>query len=125
MLAYFSVEGVVDGFLQPTKMKAYLGAKEIKITWQPPLHTKRGTMAYQVEWREKSKPAAVTNKAETKGHTYTITHLQANTEYDVRVLAYPPGAMPTIPEEGNKAEGVYFVTTFASSSRYVHFGYSD
>ncbi|XP_061166746.1 collagen alpha-1(XII) chain-like [Saccostrea echinata] len=95
-------DGLVDGFVQPTKIKAFLGANDIKITWQPPLHTKRGTMMYRIEWREKAKPAAETNKADTKGHTYVIKKLMPNTEYDVRLLAYVPGSLPT--EEKKKSE---------------------
>ncbi|XP_062602458.1 fibronectin-like [Saccostrea cucullata] len=95
-------DGLVEGFVQPTKIKAFLGANDIKITWQPPLHTKRGTMMYRIEWREKAKPAAETNKADTKGHSYVIKKLMPNTEYDVRLLAYVPGSLPT--EEKKKTE---------------------
>lgn len=95
----------MEGYVLPTQMKAYLRTKDIRVSWQPPLHTKRGVMMYRVEWREKLKPAAETNKAQTKSHTYTIRHLRPNTEYDVRILAYVPGTLPPEPGEEKKTEG--------------------
>lgn len=99
-------DGIVDGFVQPTTIKAFLRAKEIKLTWQPPLHTKRGKMMYRIEWREKLKPAAETKKAETKVHIYTIKKLKPNTEYDIRVLAFVPGTLPAEPGEEKVSEAV-------------------
>lgn len=103
----FNLDGIVDGFVQPTTIKAFLRAKEIKLTWQPPLHTKRGKMMYRIEWREKLKPAAETKKAETKVHIFTIKKLKPNTEYDVRVLAFVPGTLPPEPGEEKVSEGIF------------------
>ena len=99
----------MEGYVLPTQMKAYLRTKDIRVSWQPPLHTKRGVMMYRVEWREKLKPAAETNKAQTKSHTYTIRHLRPNTEYDVRILAFVPGTLPPEPGEEKKTEGNFTV----------------
>lgn len=121
----FNLDGIVDGFVQPTTIKAFLRAKEIKLTWQPPLHTKRGKMMYRIEWREKLKPAAETKKADTKVHIYTIKKLKPNTEYDIRVLAFVPGTLPAEPGEEKVSKGIFLNDKGNSSDSYNNCTYNN